>query len=119
MQGLRTRVDGIYREAVPRLWIAKHSLSLSRDCATSAGENDLLRLWLRPVENPREAAMSLNAWAATVVELAAQDKAAGNLGGWTDKEIIDRRAKQEASECEHSPEQLREQATAMLGSDPL
>lgn len=63
--------------------------------------------------------MSLIAWAATVVELAAQDKAAGNLGGWSDEEIIDRRAKQEAAECDHSPDQLREQATDMLGSDPL
>lgn len=61
----------------------------------------------------------INMWAAQVLELASQDKAAGNLGGWSDEEIIERRAKQEATECDHSRTQLCEQAVDMLGSDPL
>jgi hypothetical protein len=61
----------------------------------------------------------IDTWAAQVLELAAQDKAAGNLGGWSDKKIIDRRAKQEATECDHSQTQLCERATDMLGSAAL
>lgn len=63
--------------------------------------------------------MTLDKWAASVLELASQDKASGTLGGWSDKEIIERRAQIEAAEGEYTSEQLTSRASKLLGSEGL